>query len=64
MGTYSNRGKRAWTYVVDAYAVLLLGLAVSGLFMIPGRKGFWGRGLLLVTVGVLIPTLYVGLYAP
>lgn len=59
-----NRGKRAWTYVADAYAVLLLGLAVSGLFMIPGRKGFWGRGLLLVTVGVLIPTLYVGLYAP
>ena len=29
-----NRGKKAWTYVADTYAVILLYLAVSGLFMI------------------------------
>jgi uncharacterized protein len=59
-----NRGKRAWSYVADAYAVTLLGLALSGLFMIPGRKGFWGRGLVLVTLGALVPTLYVALTGP
>jgi hypothetical protein len=39
-----NRGKKAWTYVADTYAAFLLFLAVSGLFMIPGRKGLLGRG--------------------
>src|SRR5439155_15080790 len=28
-----NRGKRAWTYVADVYAVMLLYLAISGIFM-------------------------------
>jgi uncharacterized protein len=59
-----NRGKRAWTFVADFYAVTLLGLALSGLFMIPGRKGFWGRGVVLVLVGALVPTLYVALNGP
>lgn len=59
-----NRGKRAWTYVADTYAVVLLGLAVSGLFMIPGRKGFWGRGAVLVILGALVPTVYVTLNGP
>lgn len=54
-----NRGKQAWTVVADAYAVLLLGLAVSGMFMLPGRKGLRGRGLWLVLVGVAIPVAYV-----
>jgi hypothetical protein len=59
-----NRGKRAWTYVADAYAIVLLGLAASGLFMIPGRNGFWGRGVILVTLGAMIPTVYVVLNGP
>ncbi|MEZ4223666.1 MAG: PepSY-associated TM helix domain-containing protein [Polyangiaceae bacterium] len=54
-----NRGKKAWTYVADTYAVALLGLALSGLFMIPGRKGLLGRGAVLVGLGVAIPVLYV-----
>jgi hypothetical protein len=54
-----NRGKPAWTYVADGYAVLLLFLAISGLFMIPGRKGLIGRGALVAAVGALVPVLYV-----
>lgn len=54
-----NRGKRAWTYIADAYAVVLLGLALSGMFMLPGRKGLWGRGLILVLLGAALPILYV-----
>ena len=54
-----NRGKAAWTYVADGYAVLLLLLATSGLFMLKGRKGLIGRGAILVAIGVAVPILYV-----
>lgn len=54
-----NRGKAAWTYIADSYAVALLTLALSGMWMIPGRRGFFGRGLLLVALGAAVPTLYV-----
>ncbi len=56
-----NRGKKAWTYAADAYAAALLFLAFSGLFMIPGRKGLFGRGAVLVGIGVAIPVAYVTL---
>ena len=56
-----NRGKKAWTYFADAYAVGLLFLASSGLFMLPGRKGLLGRGAVFVLLGIAIPVLYVGL---
>jgi uncharacterized protein len=56
-----NRGKKQWTYFADAYAVALLFLAVSGMFMLPGRKGLLGRGGIMVLVGIAIPALYVGL---
>lgn len=54
-----NRGKKAWSYIADLYAVLLIVLAISGLFMIPGRKGLLGRGALIAGAGALIPVLYV-----
>lgn len=54
-----NRGKRAWTHIADGYAVLLLLLATSGLFMLKGRKGFWGRGAVLALLGASVPVLYV-----
>lgn len=54
-----NRGKKAWTYLADTYAVCLLFLAASGLFMIPGKKGLLGRGGLLVGFGALVPVVYV-----
>jgi uncharacterized protein len=54
-----NRGKKAWTYVADTYAVILLYLAISGLFMIPGRKGLLGRGALIAALGAAIPIGYV-----
>jgi hypothetical protein len=56
-----NRGKKAWTYIADGYAVFLVFLATSGLFMIKGRQGFLGRGGLLALVGALVPILYVTL---
>ena len=54
-----NRGKKAWTYVADTYAVILLYLAISGLFMLPGRKGLLGRGALIAALGAAVPIGYV-----
>ena len=56
-----NRGKKAWTYFADAYAAGLLFLALSGLFMIPGKKGLVGRGAVFLAVGLALPVLYVTL---
>tara|TARA_R110002096_G_scaffold171490_5_gene344531 strand:- start:7368 stop:7982 length:615 start_codon:yes stop_codon:yes gene_type:complete len=56
-----NRGKSAWTYIADGYAILLLYLAISGAFMLKGRKGFIGRGAILITIGAAVPIAYVQL---
>ncbi|MGE0868831.1 MAG: PepSY-associated TM helix domain-containing protein [Kofleriaceae bacterium] len=54
-----NRGKQAWTYVADVYAVMLLYLAISGIFMIKGRLGLKWRGAVLISLGVAVPLGYV-----
>lgn len=54
-----NRGKKAWTWFADGYAIVLLFLATSGLFMLPGRKGLIGRGGVLVALGIAIPLVYL-----
>ena len=54
-----NRGKKAWTYIADFYAIFLLFLAGSGLFMIPGKKGLLGRGAIVVLLGAAVPIAYV-----
>lgn len=59
-----NRGKKAWTYVADTYAAGLLLLAVSGIFMIAGKKGFLGRGAVFVALGIAVPVAYVVLAGP
>jgi hypothetical protein len=59
-----NRGKKAWTYVADAYAGGLLLLAASGMFMIAGKRGLLGRGAVFVGLGVAIPVAYVTFAGP
>jgi len=54
-----NRGKKAWTLVADGYAVILLFLATSGLFMFSGRRGIFGRAGLIAVLGALLPIGYV-----
>jgi hypothetical protein len=54
-----NRGKTAWKYFADAYAVGLLFLAVSGMFMIAGKRGLIGRGAFFVAAGAAVPIVYL-----
>ncbi len=54
-----NRGKKAWTYMADLYAIMLLYLAISGIFMIKGRLGLRWRGAILIGIGLGVPLTYV-----
>jgi hypothetical protein len=54
-----NRGKKSWTYIADLYAGGLLLLAISGMFMIPGKRGLVWRGAVLVALGAAVPIAYV-----
>ncbi len=56
-----NRGKKAWTYMADLYAIMLLYLAISGIFMIKGRLGLRWRGAILISIGLGVPLAYVTL---
>jgi len=56
---HKARGKKAWKYIADVYALFLLYLAISGIFMIKGKLGFKWRGATLIGSGVAVPVLYV-----
>jgi uncharacterized protein len=53
-----NQPKRLWTFMADLYAVALILLAVTGLFVLKGRLGITGRGAWLTALGAVIPVGY------
>lgn len=57
-----NKAKRAWTYVADVFAVLLIYLSLSGLFMVKGANGFGRRGWMFVGAGGIVPVAFYFLY--
>lgn len=50
--------KKGWTWMADIFAVAMLLFALSGMFMVPGKKGIAGRGKWLIAIGILIPFLF------
>jgi uncharacterized protein len=61
---HTARNKSGWRYVADAYALLLMYLAISGIFMIKGRLGLKWRGALLISIGVAVPVTAVLVSGP
>lgn len=57
-----NWGRDAWKWFSDAFAIVLIFLALSGLFLIKGRKGFKWRGAVLSLIGILLPVLLMIYY--
>lgn len=53
-----NATKGVWTVVVDVYAVALILMAVTGMFVLRGRTGITGRGAWLVGLGATVPVAY------
>ncbi len=54
-----NHPKGAWTWVADGYAAVLAILALTGIFLIRGRRGLAGRGGVWLALGVLLPLGWV-----
>lgn len=59
-----NRGKAVWTWIADAYAAILLALAVTGICIGPVRRQLLGRGGVFLAAGLALPVVYVLLFAP
>ena len=51
-----------WTWFSDLYAGALIALAITGLFLVRGKKGITGRGAWLTVLGILIPLIYLLIY--
>ncbi len=58
-----NHSKRLWTWFADVYAISLIVLAISGLFMVKGKNGIKRRGAVLTIVGIVIPFILFFMYA-
>ncbi|MCX7736299.1 MAG: PepSY-associated TM helix domain-containing protein [Candidatus Kapabacteria bacterium] len=57
-----NNIKKLYTYLADVYAIALFIMAITGLFVIKGKKGITGRGKWLTAIGILIPILILLFY--
>ena len=53
-----NASKGVWTVVSDLYALALIMMAVTGMFVLRGKNSLDGRGKWLVGAGALIPLAY------
>jgi hypothetical protein len=57
-----NHAKRLWKWFSDAFAASLVILAISGLFMLKGKKGITGRGAWITAIGIIIPLILFLMY--
>lgn len=51
--------KKGWPVIADIFIVLLLFLAVSGLFIVPGKNGFFKRGIWFMLAGILLVIAFI-----
>lgn len=58
-----NHPKKLWTWMADLYAAVLAILAITGLFVLKGKKGITGRGAWLSAVGIIIPIVFLWFYS-
>ena len=50
---------RWWTTFSDVFAVCLILITLTGMVMVKGPKGMWGRGGILFLIGILVPILFL-----
>ncbi|MFO7938924.1 MAG: PepSY-associated TM helix domain-containing protein [Bacteroidales bacterium] len=50
---------KGWGIIADIFACVLIFLAISGLFMVPGKNGFKRRGVWWFTAGIGLVVLFV-----
>jgi hypothetical protein len=57
-----NNLKNFYTWFSDAYAVGLIVLSITGLFVLRGKNGILGRGAWLTAIGIILPALFMIFY--
>lgn len=50
---------KGWKWVSDVFAVMLIVISVSGIFILKGKKGFSGRGKWLLLAGFVPPVVAI-----
>jgi hypothetical protein len=58
-----NNIKKMYTWFSDLYAVALILLAITGLFVLRGKNGIIRRGAWLTAIGIILPALFLLYYA-
>jgi hypothetical protein len=53
-----NSGKAPWTGIADVYGGMLIVMALTGIFLVRGRKGLKGRGGMMMVLGFILPIAY------
>lgn len=53
-----NPGKW-WTLFSDIFAVSLIIITITGIFINKGKKGIWGRGGIELLAGIIVPILFM-----
>ncbi len=48
-----------WKWVSDLMAVILIFVAISGLFILKGKRGFKRWGWWLMIAGIVVPLVFV-----
>ena len=48
-----------WTVFSDIFAACLIVITITGLVMVKGKKGLWGRGGIELSAGIAIPLLFI-----
>ncbi len=51
-----------WKYIADVFAVMLIVLSITGLFVLKGKKGIGGRGKWWIAAGLLPPVIAIIIY--
>jgi len=57
-----NNIKKFYTWFSDLYAVGLIFLAITGLFVLKGKNGILKRGAWLTAIGIILPALFLLYY--
>ena len=58
-----NNLRKFYTWFSDLYAVGLIILALTGLFVLRGKNGIIGRGAWLTAIGIILPALFILFYS-
>ena len=54
-----NSIKGIWTWVADGFALLLIVLVLTGIFMMKGSRGITGRGKWFLASGFAVPVIFI-----